>query len=461
VVNKARAPLFTQASAMRIVHLNKLDIQGGAARAAYRLHKGLQRIGHESSMIVAARTSDDPTVIPVNRPSDLVNRVRRGLRQYRIEKRFTYYQKSRPPGYELFSEDTSDYGPQLLDQIPDTDVINLHWVPGFLDYKSFFSRISRGIPLVWTLHDMNAFTGGCHYDLGCGRYLEQCGACPQLGSRHNKDLSRRTWMRKHSIFSRIEAHRLRFVTPSKWLAAEVRRSPLLAKFEVTVIPYGLDLQDFSPRDKAQARYLLGLPPDAKVVLFVAERTDSPRKGFSVLAQVLNECTSNIKKLVLVSVGQAKPDGTLKAPSMHLGALSNDRFLSIAYSAADIFVIPSLQDNLPNTVMEAMACGVPVVGFGVGGIPDMIRQGKTGLVVDAGDMKAMANAIIHIVNGTEICRSMGVSARETAVKEYSFEMQAGRYADLYSKVLGDANCLKRSFGPLTAPEKELFEVHYRS
>jgi len=418
---------------MKIVHLAKIDLQGGAARAAYRLHKGLQSVGHESFMLVASKSGDDPSVIAIDRPMDLMSRMRRGLGQYRIAQDFRHYRNSRPAGYELFSDDRSEYASTLLSQIPACDIINLHWVSGLLAYDAFFARIPQSKPVVWTLHDMNPFTGGCHYNLGCGRYVDHCGACPQLGSSDETDLSHQIWRRKKGIFSRIPPSRLRIVTPSRWLAEEVSRSPILGKFPVTIIPYGLNVRDFAPQNRTSVRNLLGIPQDAKVVLFLAELADSRRKGFALLAQALTRSAELVPKLSLVSLGHNKPLMQLQIPWLHLGSLNNDRFLSMVYSLADLFVICSLQDNLPNTVLEAMACGVPAVGVAVGGIPDMIRHGVNGLTVPA-DPTALCSAICDLLNGTGKREAMSAMCRRIAVEEYSLELQAQRYSEVYKSLI---------------------------
>src|SRR4051812_11809170 len=346
---------------MRIVHLSKNDMQGGAARSAYRLHKGLQLAGHDSSMLVASRSSEDSSVRVFEKPAQFTRLALRGLRQKWISRDFEPYRASRPPEFELFSDDRSTDGVSLLAQIPQADILNLHWVPGFLDYTSFLDRIPQKCPTVWTFHDMNSFTGGCHYDLGCGRYAQHCHMCPQLGSHSEKDLSYEIWERKQAAFSNVSPSRLRIVTPSKWLAQEAKRSPILSKLSVSVIPYGLDLDDFAQRERANIRELLGIPQEAKVVLFVAEGLNNRRKGFSVLLESLIHCVGAIPGLMLLSLGGQKPDFHLKVPWVHVGALNNDRLLSMVYSAADVFVICSLQDNLPNTVLESLACGIPVIG----------------------------------------------------------------------------------------------------
>jgi glycosyltransferase involved in cell wall biosynthesis len=418
---------------MKIVHLATNDLQGGAARAAYRLHKGLQSVGHESLMVVSSKTGDDPSVIAADRPMDLISRVKRGLREHRIAQDFRDYRSSRPAGYELFTDDRTEYSSTLLSQIPDCDIINLHWVSGLFAYEAFFARVPRYKPVVWTLHDMNAFTGGCHYNLGCGRYAGQCGACPQLGSKDGADLSHQVWRRKKEIFSRVPESRLRIITPSRWLAEEVNRSSILGRFPVTTIPYGLNTDDFAPRNRTSVRDLLGIPLDAKVVLFLAERADSRRKGFAVLAEALTRSVGLVPRLSLVSLGQHKPTMELQIPWLHLGALNNDRFLSMVYSVADLFVICSLQDNLPNTVLEAMACGVPAVGIGVGGIPDMIRNGVNGLTVSS-DPIALCSAICDLLNGKGKRETMSDMCRRIAVEEYALEVQARRYSEVYKSLI---------------------------
>jgi glycosyltransferase involved in cell wall biosynthesis len=382
-------------------------------------------------MLVVSQSSDDPAVISISRPMDLASRLRRGIRQYHIAQDFRRYKQSRPAGCDLFSDDRTEFGQALFGQLPHCDVINLHWVSGFLDYESFFRQVPRTTPIVWTLHDMNPFTGGCHYNLGCDRYLEGCGTCPQLGSSDEHDLSSAIWKRKRAVFSQLDPSRLKIVAPSRWLACEAKRSALFSRFPIAVIPYGLDVNDcFVPRDQEPIRDLLGIPRNARVVLFLAETTNNPRKGFDLLIDAIGRSANAVSDLFLVSLGSSKPSIDIPLPWLHLGSLDNDRFLSMVYSAADLFVICSVQDNLPNTVLEAMACGVPVVGTDVGGIPDMVRTGINGLTVPGGDAQALAHAICEILNDRNLSRKMGAAGRQIAVDEYSLELQATRYAELY-------------------------------
>ena len=430
---------------MTVVHLNKNDLAGGAARAAYRLHKALQRAGQESLMIVESRSSDDPSVRAFERPTAALPVVRRGLRQMWIDRQIRRYRKSRPRGYELFSVDRSAHASTLLDQIPACEVINLHWISGFVDYPSFFTRVPSSTPIVWTLHDLNPLTGGCHYDLGCGRYVVPCGRCPQLGSVDSRDLSNVVWARKQQVFAKVAPSRLHFVTPSRWLAGEVKRSPIVGRFPVSLIPHGLDLEEFRPRNRERARELLEIPRDSRVALFVAEDVGNRRKGFSLLIEALTRCAGRIPNLVLLSLGQNKPEVHAAIPSVHMGSVNNnDRFLSMVYSAADVFVSCSLQEAYGLTVMEAMACGIPVVGFGVGGVADMVRNGVTGLTVAPTDVDALADALRGLLNDGARCAEMGRNARRIAVEEYSVELQARRYAELYASLVRKENLDRSAF-----------------
>jgi glycosyltransferase involved in cell wall biosynthesis len=387
-------------------------------------------------MFVVVRSSGDPAVAAISRPMDFANRLRRGIRQYRIEQEFRSYRHSRPAGCEVFTDDRTEYAQTLLTQLPGCDVINLHWVSGFLDYQSFFRHVPRLAPVVWTLHDMNAFTGGCHYNLACARYLDRCGACPQLGSADEHDLASAIWRRKSAAFSQLDPSRLNIVAPSRWLASEAKRSSLLSGFPVTVIPYGLDVKEsFVPRNREAVRNLLGIPRDARVVLFLAETTNAPRKGLELLIESVSRSAGEVSDLFLLSLGGTKPEADITVPSMHLGSLDNERFLSMVYSAADVYVMCSVQDNMPNTVLEAMACGLPVVGVEVGGIPDMVRKGINGITVPGRDPQAVASAISQLLKDKNLCKKMGTSSRQIAVDEYSLELQATRYAELYQTLSG--------------------------
>jgi glycosyltransferase involved in cell wall biosynthesis len=419
---------------MRVLHLSTSDAGGGAARAAHRLHTGLRRLGVESSMLVLRRTSGDPTSHKVAFHPDLVTKLRRRRRKGQIERDFAPYKPTLPAGFEWFSDDRSEAGYDLWRDVAARgpwDVINLHWVGGLVDHELFFPKLPPGVPLVWRMADMGPLTGGCHYDNGCARFHNMCGACPVLGSRGDDDLSRQSWKRRHAALSHLTSDRMTLVGTSRWIAAESRNSSLLSRFPVKVIPNGLDTDAFAPRDKRFARDTLGVPADARVVLFVAEATDIKRKGFAYLADAL-ERLQGTPNLFLLSVGEREPalPDCPTLPRLHLGRINYDRMLSVAYSAADVFVIPSLQESFGQTVTESMACGTPVVGFDTGGIPDMVRPGLTGALAPIGDSVALAAAIARLLAEPAATAKLGEHCRQVALDEYSLHLQASRYLDLY-------------------------------
>lgn len=417
---------------MKIVHLSTEDITGGAARAAYRLHAGLRALGLDSSMLVANRRSKDPDVVSFEASMDIASRVRRRIRREQIARDYAQYAASRPAGLEIFSDDRWEYGADLAGQLPSCDVINLHWIARYLDYETFFSTVPKRTPVVWRIGDMNPITGGCHVDEGCGKYLEGCGSCPQLGSSDANDLSRQIWKRKQATFDGIDSRRLHLVALNRWMASNLAKHPFLNRFPVTIIPNGLDTDVFAPRPSKFAREVLGLPHDATVILFVAAVVQIRYKGFHLLTEALAGLKAQ-GNIFLASVG-TKPVLNVGIPHAHLGHIADDRLLALAYNAADLFVIPTLHDNSPNTVLEAMACGVPVVGFETGGVPDMVRHGVTGTVVPRNNVAALRAAIEDLIRNPSKREEMGKNSRTVALQEYPLAVQAKRYSDLYRSLL---------------------------
>jgi glycosyltransferase involved in cell wall biosynthesis len=417
---------------MKIVHVSTEDITGGAARATYRLNTGLRRLGHDSSMYVVNRRSKDPHVTAFDASMDWNSRIRRRFRRERIARDFAQYSASRPPEFEIFSDDRSEYGADLVKHLPSCDVVNLHWIARFVDYEAFFSTVPKRTPVVWRIADMNPITGGCHYDEGCGKYLDGCGSCPQLGSDAANDLSRQVWERKREIFGGVEPRRLHFVALNRWMASNLAQHPFLNRFPVTIIPNSLDTDVFAPRDRKFAREILGLPQDATIILFVAFVVQLGYKGFLPLTEALSGLKGQ-DNLLLISVG-TKPMLNLGIPHAHLGHITDDRILALTYNAADLFVIPSLHDNSPNTVLESMACGIPVVGFETGGVPDMVRDGVTGSLVPRNDVAALRGAIEDLLRNPSKREEMSVQSRRVAVAEHTPDRQAARYAALYQSML---------------------------
>ena len=330
------------------------------------------------------------------------------------------------------TDDRTMLGAEPWKQLPAADVVQLHWVDGFVDYEAFFRSLTEKRPIVWTLHDMNAFTGGCHYDGGCGRFAEKCGACPALASRDATDFSRKVWERKRKIFEALPRERLHVVTPSRWLGEEARRSSLFGRFPRSVIPYGLDTEIFQPSGGKERRKALGIPLQAKVILFLADGVDIPRKGYNLALRALEQIPAS-SEICILTAGRGMVPDNRRFAHVHAGEIADDRLLASTYSAADLLVVPSAQDNLPNTMLESMACGTPVVGFDAGGIPDGVRDGKTGFLAPAGDSAALATAMRTLLDNDALRAEMTANCRRIALEDYAIEIQARRYIELYREL----------------------------
>ena len=352
---------------MKVVHLSWADIHGGAARAAWRVHRSLDLVGIDSAMFVGSRGSQGADVTEYRPTGGVISGLRRMARRVVLRRDHQRAFAVRPPGCEPYWEDRTLNGSEVGSLAPVADIYNIHQITDFVDYGALPLLADRA-PLVWTLHEMTPFTGGCPYAYDCVGFTRQCGACPQLGSTDERDFSQVVWQRKRRTYSRIAPARMHVVAPSQWIATEARRSTLFDRFPVSVIPYAVDTEVFRPM--REARRLLdafGISPSARIVLFVADHTTNLRKGFQLLDAALGNLKNN-SDLAVVSLGRGeKPTLDAALHHVHLGSITEDRMMAAVFSMADVFVIPSLQDNLPNTVLESMASGTPVVGFRVGGM----------------------------------------------------------------------------------------------
>ncbi|MBK1720385.1 glycosyltransferase family 4 protein [Thiocystis violacea] len=418
----------------RVLHLSTLDC-AGAGVAAYRLHTGLRRIGLQSSMCVLHKATKDPTVHVIQGIQDsgidrqivslwphLLARWGHTLRNF----------PNRSRTLSFFS--TPDAIVPIKQQVKNADIINMHWVAGMLDIQAM-PELFRGKKLFWTLHDMNPFTGGCHYAQDCRRYEQGCHHCPQLGpGSDDRDLVREIWILKRDHY---DALNLTVITPSRWLGQCSQNSLLLGRFPHRVIPYGLDLEEYFPLEPAQARQQLGLPQDAHVILFGASEVGDYRKGFDLFRNAIDSLAQLTKNkpqgIILAAFGQSGDLDSLKTPyRFHaLGHLDTASQLRAAYSAANVFVIPTREDNLPNTVLESMACGTPVVAFDLGGLPDMIIHRQTGYLAPFPDVEEMARGIDWIIQ--QGAASFQQRCREHALQHYSLSKQAERYMALYGEI----------------------------
>jgi len=412
---------------MKILLLNTNDISGGAAIAAYRLLKGLQKNSVQAKMLVQFKKSDDYSILgPQTKWQKAFSKIRAIIDS--IPVRF-YKQRKKI----IFSP--AVLRDNIYKRIREINpgIIHLHWIAeGFVRVESL-AKINK--PIIWTLHDMWAFTGGCHYDEECGKYDKNCGHCPILSSNKKNDLSSKIWKRKEKYWKNLD---LTIVTPSSWLGECAKKSSLFYNARVEVIPNGIDLNRFKPINKNIARDILCLTKDKKLILFGAlDALSDKRKGFPLLKKALKKLSSKENKdIELIIFGSSRPrdEEKLGFKTHYLGQLNDEISLALVYSMADVMIVPSIQDNLPNTIMESLACGTPVVAFNIGGIPDMIEHQKNGYLAKPFDTTDLANGIEWVLEDNSRWEKLSKNAREKVIKEFDIVKVAKRYTDLYKDVL---------------------------
>ncbi len=412
---------------MKTLILNSFDNQGGAAIATYRLHKGLASISVDSQMLVQIGKSRDPRVItPLNRWQKVVALLRPHLDELATR----FYAKKKPV---LFSSAWVPDGIASRVGELNPDIVHLFWVnAGFLRAETI-RKLKR--PIVWTLHDMWPFTGGCHYDEECGRFRQSCGQCPILGSKSEKDLSRRVWQRKKDAWSGTP---IVVVATSRWLGEMAAASSLFANQRIEVIPNGIDTSVYKPADKALARDTYNLPRDRQLILFSAfDATSDKRKGSQYLLAALKILVQQgwDKTAELVVIGASSMDsGELGMDAHFIGNLHDEISQVLLYSAADVVVAPSVQENLSNTVIESLACGTPVVAFDIGGMPDMIDHKKSGYLAKPFEAEDLAEGIAWCLGDDARQQELSACARQTVEDRYELSAVASRYRDLYEDIL---------------------------
>jgi glycosyltransferase involved in cell wall biosynthesis len=414
---------------LKILILSARDLRGGAARAAYRLHQGLLTASVDSKMLVQNKLSDCATVIA---PKSKIKRGIAAIKPALDQLPLSLY-RHRDRSINIYS---SQWLPNnIVEQIEqiNPDVINLHWVNGGFVPIEALRKLQQ--PLVWTLHDMWAFTGGCHYSGTCDRYLESCGACPQLGSKRDWDLSQWNWRRKAKAWQDLN---LTIVTPSQWLASCAKSSSLLQNFPIKVIGNGIDPQLYQTHDPLIARKIFNLPTDKKILLFGAlNSTQDQRKGFALLLSALEHLKSSRQaaQIELVIFGASRPSQPLNFgfKTHYIGQLSDDVALSLLYATADVFVAPSIQDNLPNTVLEALFCGTPCAAFNIGGMPDLIEHQHNGYLAQSEEPQDLAQGIDWILADEVRHQQLKINSRAKAIAHFNLEQQTQRYLRVFTEL----------------------------
>jgi glycosyltransferase involved in cell wall biosynthesis len=425
---------------VKVVQITR-TIAGGAGMAARRQHAALRTIGVDSTILVTGKR-DKGDGVHVFRQDSPLPRFRRNIEKWRRELEYRPYRSTASPKLELFSDDRMDGKDLISGNLPKADVYNLHWINRAIDIGGFTSALSRYQPLAWTLHDMNPFTGGCHYSGGCEKFTAECGSCPLLGSCDAEDISARSFRRKWTALQRLSEETTCIIAPSRWMQSLARRSALLKRFEVVLIPNGIDCDVFHPRSSVHVHEELGLPAQGAIVLFAADSGANYRKGFDLFQAAAGRLATAIP-ITLVSVGYDIPDFNCRHTHLNLGRIDTSEKMSKVFAAADVFVTPVREENLATVVLESMACGTPVVSFDVGGMPDMVRHGETGLLAQKGDVRALREAIETVLSKDQLRHSMGREGRRVAVNEYTLDRQARCLLELYDRLARTSNELTRA------------------
>lgn len=415
---------------MKVLHINTWDIEGGAARGAYWMHSGLRKAGIDSYMLSLYKYSSDPTVIGIDRPR-LRDRLLREIRIYIEELALKKYPNRKP---DIFSPARiSENITELVNKI-NPDIINLHWVGyGFLNPEAI-AKLNK--PIVWTLRDMWSFTGGCHYAGECTRYQQTCGSCPHLASQQDRDITRKLWQRKAKAWKNID---MTVVALSPWLANCARQSSLFQNRRIEVIQNSIDLSLFKPKPKSSVRELLDLPKDRNIILFGAiDATSDRRKGFQYLVSALQKLASSKlgqnSELVVFGASESQSDVNFDMKANYLGYIRDDRLLALIYAAADVTVVPSLQEAFGKTALESLACGTPVVSFDSTGLKEIVEHQCNGYRASCLSSDDLANGIAWVLKDNQRWQYLSQNAQKTVEQKFTMTMQSRSYIELYKDIL---------------------------
>ncbi|MGI0492267.1 glycosyltransferase family 4 protein [Alkalinema pantanalense CENA528] len=404
---------------MKVLHINQSDTAGGAALAGYRLHQSLLNQKIDSRQLVGVKQTSSDRVAKVPRSPYLEQNI--GRLTYRLGLNYLNYQ--------TFSNISKH------DFYLNADILNFHNLhSNYFNYLDI-AKLTRTKPAVFTLHDMWSFTGHCSYSYDCGKWQTGCGQCPYLNTypATHRDITALEWKLKQRVYSQSN---LAIVAPSLWLYQQAQQS-LLNRFSIHHIPYGIDTTVYQPLDPDQCRAVLNIPQGKQVLLFAAASLADDRKGGDLLFKALLDLPQSLKAetvLLVMGSGGDEIEANLGISTINLGYISSDRIKAIAYSAADLFIFPTRADNLPLVLQESMACGTPMVSFKIGGVPDLVRPGETGYLAAPEDIEDFRQGIIQLLENAEHRHQMRQTCRAIALQEYTLELQAQRYMQLYQQRL---------------------------
>ncbi|MCG8474561.1 MAG: glycosyltransferase [Cytophagales bacterium] len=414
---------------MKIAFLNTFAETGGAAVAANRIHDALADKGVSVRGVVQFRENSERDYAF----------IKGGMFRLAVEKaHFLFFEKNKSIRYKF---STGFTGKDLSDHpfIAEADIIHLHYVNlGFLSLKGLGKLASLGKPVIWTMHDMWPFTGGCHHSQECVNYEQACGNCKYLRFPGSRDLSHRIWKKKNEIFRAGNFH---LVGVSQWVARLAEESSLGKHVAVSSIPNPLNVQVFQPKEKGELKEAFSIDKEKLVISFAAFNLDDPRKGFGLFLQAMNrllvafpDLKNSVKLLVVGKASQKEKIYSSGLDVCYLGLVSGEENMAKVYQASDLYVTSSLDENFGCTIMEALACGTPVVAFPSGGTPELVRDRETGLLADHGSDESLAEKIGEMIKNDALRTACGERGAKEIDQKYSPSIIADQYIDLYKSVL---------------------------
>ena len=408
---------------MKILIIASSDINGGAHKAAYRLHRAFLSHDINSQMLVQNKISDDYTVVgPTSSLRKyLINPLRPALDHIimKIKSVKTLFSSSYLPFSEVVSQ---------INKIQ-PDIVHLHWVTGGMIRIEDVAKIK--VPIVWSCQDMWPFTGGCHFSGSCKLYKENCGNCPILGTKKANDLSKKVMARKSKSYAKVQ--NLTVIGVSKWMAGCAEESSLFSSRKIKNIPNCIDVNLFKPIGKNIVREMFNIPKNKKVILFGATNPEDKRKGGKELFEAIG--LLDLKSTVFVIAGSSRPEKVedFRCPVYFISPLKDEVSLPMMYNIADVMIVPSLEENLSNSIIESLSCGIPVVSFDIGGNSDMIEHKKNGYLAQNISPKDLARGISWVLEHDNY-KALSSHAREKVLKEFDCKVVAKRYIELYKDIL---------------------------
>lgn len=420
---------------MKVTLINTSDAGGGAPAACMRLLKALQQKSVDTKLLVEEKKTAEPAVVPAG--SGRFYRLIAKLNFLSERLPFIWFKARSREVRFAFSPANAGMDVSHDPVVTEADILHLHWTnSGFLSIRDLKKLLQTGKPVVWTLHDMWTFTGGCHYSADCDHFLNECGNCWMLKSPADNDTSHAGWLRKAEMYNATRQKPV-MITCSRWLAGVAKTSSLLKDFRIEAIPNPIDVDLFSPGNKDELRKTWNIDPKAKIILFGAANILDRRKGITYLVEALNILKANysgLDGLEIVIFGKNKSFDVSVLPFKvnELNVIKSEKQMAELYSLADVYVTPAIEDNLPNTVMESLACGTPVVAFNTGGLPEMVDHLQNGYLAEFKSAADFASGI-HRMLTSDKKNLLAENARQKVLDNFTNDIVAEKYLAVYKSI----------------------------